>query len=108
MFPFLSTFPRDLLPPAHSCRPQTAPTAPGTEPRSKYDYNYRRQLIREMCISRAQRYRHIAIKFVVGLNPDPVKHASMLDEHEKYGDILLLPMNGTARRSVPPSRGRNE
>ncbi|GLC35556.1 hypothetical protein PLESTM_000337100 [Pleodorina starrii] len=82
----------------------TAPTAPGTEPRSKYDYNYRRQLAREMWIRRARRYRHLVVKFLVGVNPDPVKHASMLDEQEKYGDIMIVQMNDSYAGLTDKSR----
>jgi hypothetical protein len=73
---------------------QTAPSPSGVPPGSRLDYTHRRQLARELWIPRARRYRHIAIKFIVGVNPDPVKHARMLDEQEKYGDILVLPVNG--------------
>lgn len=75
--------------------PQTASTPPDTPPRSKYDYFARRQTLRATWGRRAQLYSHMVVRFIVGVNPDPVRHRAMMEEAAQYGDVLIMDTRDT-------------
>ncbi len=37
----------------------------------------------------------MVVRFIVGVDPDPVLHAGMLDEAAQYGDVLVLDTRDT-------------
>lgn len=73
----------------------TASTPPDTPPRSKYDYFARRQTLRATWGRRAQLYSHMVVRFIVGVNPDPVRHRAMMEEAAQYGDVLIMDTRDT-------------
>ncbi len=78
---------------------QTCATAPDTAPGSKYDYTARRDLARTGWMRVAQRYRHVAVKFIVGNYSDPRRQASVQEEQKLHGDFMTLPE--VPHRTVP-------
>lgn len=71
---------------------QTGATRPGTQPGSQYDYAARRNVLRAMWVAQAHRYSHVAVRFIVGNNPNATLQRAMRAEAEEHGDILFLPV----------------
>ncbi|PNH03893.1 hypothetical protein TSOC_010002 [Tetrabaena socialis] len=71
---------------------QSSAVARDTEPNSKYDYKARRDKARAMWMRVAARYQHVVVRFVVGVNTDVVRQASIEDEQRIHFDFMMLPL----------------